>query len=83
MDLAQADARALRKKFSAAVEKTAASFRGRSCIGLEDVAPIKREICCSRMFGKRLRELPPIREAVATYCARAAEKLRKQYSKKR
>ncbi len=79
-DLAQADAWALRKQFSVVVEKTARELRGLSCMALEDVAPPKREICCSRMFGKRLRELPPIREAVATYCARAAEKLRKQHS---
>ncbi|HBP4890581.1 TPA: DUF4113 domain-containing protein, partial [Pseudomonas aeruginosa] len=37
-------------------------------------------ICCSRMFGKRLYDLPPIREAVATYAARACEKLRAQGS---
>jgi DNA polymerase V len=32
------------------------------------------------MFGQRLREIAPIREAVATYTARACEKLRKQGS---
>ncbi len=32
------------------------------------------------MFGKRLTELPPIKEAVATYMMRASEKLRAQNS---
>lgn len=32
------------------------------------------------MFGKRLEELPPIKEAVATYMMRASEKLRAQQS---
>ncbi|MNL61732.1 DNA polymerase V subunit UmuC [compost metagenome] len=32
------------------------------------------------MFGMRLRELPPIKEAVATYMMRASEKLRAQHS---
>jgi len=32
------------------------------------------------MFGKRLRELEPIKEAVAAYAARASEKLRAQQS---
>ncbi len=32
------------------------------------------------MFGKRLTELAPIKEAVASYTARAAEKLRAQGS---
>ncbi|MEE4131050.1 DUF4113 domain-containing protein [Pseudomonas viridiflava] len=39
-----------------------------------------QEICCSRMFGKRLTEIGPIKEAVATYMMRASEKLRAQGS---
>ncbi len=79
-DLAQADAWTLRSKFSVVVEKTARELRGTSCLALEEQAPPKQEICCSRMFGKRLHELPPIREALATYAARACEKLRAQHS---
>lgn len=79
-DLAQADAWTLRSKFSVVVEKTARELRGTSCLELEEAAPPKQEICCSRMFGKRLKELAPIREAVATYAARACEKLRSQGS---
>lgn len=62
------------------IEKTARELRGTPCLELEDVTPLKQEICCSRMFGDRLRELAPIREAVATYAARACEKLRAQQS---
>ncbi|MEW3673939.1 DNA polymerase V subunit UmuC, partial [Pseudomonas aeruginosa] len=62
------------------IEKTARELRGTPCLELEDAAPPKQEICCSRMFGKRLHDLPPIREAVATYAARACEKLRAQGS---
>ncbi|WP_435605901.1 Y-family DNA polymerase [Pseudomonas knackmussii] len=79
-DLAQADAWTLRKQFNVVVEKTARELRGVACLELEEAAPPKQEICCSRMFGKRLSELPPIREAVATYAARACEKLRAQGS---
>lgn len=79
-DLAQADAWTLRSKFSVVVEKTARELRGTSCLALEEQAAPKQEICCSRMFGKRLHELPPIREALATYAARACEKLRAQHS---
>jgi DNA polymerase V len=79
-DLAQTDAWTLRKRFSVLVEKTARELRGTSCLELEDCAPPKQEICSSRSFGKRLRELPPIQEAVAAYATRAAEKLRKQHS---
>ncbi|MEG9622040.1 translesion error-prone DNA polymerase V subunit UmuC [Pseudomonas guariconensis] len=80
MDLAKADPWTLRQKFSVVVEKTARELAGTPCLELEEAAPPKQEICCSRMFGKRLTELPPIKQAVATYTGRAAEKLRAQGS---
>lgn len=80
LDLAKADAWTLRKKFNVVVEKTARELRGTPCLELEEGAEPKQEICCSRMFGQRLTELAPIREAVASYCTRAAEKLRAQGS---
>ncbi|MBH3373973.1 translesion error-prone DNA polymerase V subunit UmuC [Pseudomonas juntendi] len=80
MDLAKADPWMLRQKFSVVVEKTARELGGISCLGLEEAAPPKQEICCSRMFGKRLTDLAPIKQAVATYVGRAAEKLRAQGS---
>ena len=79
-ELACADPWTLRKRFSVVVEKTARELRGVACLDLEPEAPPRQEICCSRMFGHRLRELPPIREAVASYAARACEKLRAQHS---
>ena len=80
MDLAKADPWMLRKKFSVVIEKTARELAGTPCLELDDPDPPKQEICCSRMFGKRLKELPPIKEAVATYMMRASEKLRAQHS---
>ncbi|NMZ13334.1 translesion error-prone DNA polymerase V subunit UmuC [Pseudomonas proteolytica] len=80
MDLAKADPWTLRKKFSIVIEKTARELAGTSCLELDEPNPPKQEICCSRMFGKRLTELPPIKEALATYMMRASEKLRAQGS---
>ncbi|MCQ9391056.1 translesion error-prone DNA polymerase V subunit UmuC [Pseudomonas viridiflava] len=80
MDLARADARALRDRFSVVIEKTARELAGVPCLELGEAAPPKQEICCSRMFGKRLTTIEPIKEAVATYTQRAAEKLRSQNS---
>jgi DNA polymerase V len=79
-DLAQTDPWMLRKKFSVVVEKTARELRGTPCLQLDDPDPPKQEICCSRMFGQRLKAIEPIREAVASYTARASEKLRAQGS---
>ncbi|MFJ2714909.1 translesion error-prone DNA polymerase V subunit UmuC [Pseudomonas sp. NPDC087346] len=80
MDLAKADPWTLRKNFSVVIEKTARELAGTPCLELDEPDPPKQEICCSRMFGKRLKELPPIKEAVATYMMRASEKLRAQMS---
>jgi len=80
MDLAKADPWTLRKKFSVVIEKTARELAGTSCLELEEPDPPKQEICCSRMFGMRLTDLPPIKEALATYMMRASEKLRAQGS---
>jgi DNA polymerase V len=80
MDLAKADPVTLRAKFSIVLEKTARELSGTPCLELEDPDPPKQEICSSRMFGKRLTDIAPIKEAVATYTQRAAEKLRAQNS---
>ncbi|RMO75229.1 DNA-directed DNA polymerase [Pseudomonas syringae pv. primulae] len=66
MDLATADPRTLRDRFSVVIEKTARELAGTSCLELGEAAPPKQEICCSRMFGKRLTTIQPIKEAVAT-----------------
>lgn len=78
LDLAHADAWTLRKRHSVVIEKTARELCGVPCLGLEDEPQPKQEICSSRAFGRRLEDIEPIREAVATYAARAAEKLRAQ-----
>ncbi|MGE6793250.1 translesion error-prone DNA polymerase V subunit UmuC [Pseudomonas guineae] len=79
-DLASTDAWALRKRFSVIVEKTARELRGIACLELEEAAPAKQEICCSRSFGKRLQSIEPIQGAVTGFATRAAEKLRQQGS---
>jgi DNA polymerase V len=79
-DLASSDAWMLRKRFSVIIEKTARELRGIACLELEDAAPAKQEICCSRSFGKRLKAIEPIQEAATAFATRAAEKLRQQAS---
>jgi len=47
---------------------------------MEDERTQKKMIATTRMFGRKVYDLQEIREAVATYTARAAEKLRRQFS---
>lgn len=79
-DLAQFDIGTLRKTFGVTMERTARELRGVSCIGFNEGPPPKEAIGTSKMFGVRQTELPPIREALAAYVSRAAEKLRAQNS---
>lgn len=78
-DLAHFEPATLRRHFSVVLEKTARELRGIPCLELEEPAP-RQTICTSRMFGRRLHELAPIREALASYASTAAEKLRRQGS---
>ncbi len=54
-------------------------LNGFPCIPLKDPLEVKKMIATTRMFGKPVSELKDLKEAVATYVSRAAEKLRRQY----
>jgi DNA polymerase V len=56
---------------------------GIACLPLKTAPPAKRETCVSRSFGEPICELTPLREAIATYVSRAAEKLRQQRQRAR
>lgn len=79
-DLAQFDIGTLRQTFGVTMERTARELGGISCIGFNEGPAPKEAICSSKMFGVRQTELAPIREALAAYVSRAAEKLRSQTS---
>lgn len=79
-DLCAADAETLRSRFSVVLERTVRELRGVSCLDLEDVVPDKQQIMSSRSFGSLVYELSELEEAVSSYIARAAEKLRAQDS---
>jgi DNA polymerase V len=55
-------------------------LKGEPSIGLDEELIEKKMIATTRMFGTPVTELKDIKEAVATYTSRAAEKLRRQYS---
>ena len=74
--LREANERDLSRRFSVVLERTISELRGESCLDLEEVAPRRKQIVCSRSFGHRVQAIEPIIEAVTTYATRAAEKLR-------
>ena len=80
LQLRDANAATIRKQFSVVLERTVMELRGISCLELEEQAPAKQQIMSSRSFGTYVTTLPELEEAVSTYIARAAEKLRAQES---
>lgn len=80
LQLREADPDLIRSKFSVVLERTVRELRGVSCLDLEEVAPDKQQIMCSRSFGQYVYDRDQLEEVVASYVARAAEKLRKQAS---
>jgi DNA polymerase V len=78
--LRRANPKTLRDRFSVVLERTVAELNGVSCLSLEEEVPNKQQIISSRSFGQYVYDLPPLKEAVASYIAIAAEKLRAQGS---
>ena len=78
LQLRDADPRFLRERFSVVLERTVHELRGTPCIAFEDVTPNRKSIVASRSFGRPVLRPTEMAEAVATYTARAAEKMRRQ-----
>lgn len=70
----------IRECFSVVLERTVQELRGVSCLDLEETVSDRQQIISSRSFGTLMYDLEDLVEAVASYTARAAEKLRQQDS---
>ena len=80
LDLQQANPTSMRAQFSVVLERTVAELNGTSCLSLEEVTPLKKQIMCSRAFGEYVYDFDGLRQAVVAYTTRAAEKLRHEQS---
>ena len=79
LDLSEQSAWVIRKHFNVVLERTVRELRGEPCLELEEFPPAKQEIVCSRSFGERVTEYEQVRQAICSYAARAAEKLRGEH----
>ncbi|MBK0099609.1 translesion error-prone DNA polymerase V subunit UmuC [Erwinia sp. S63] len=77
-DLSEQSTYIIRKHFNVVLERTVRELRGEPCLELEEFAPTKQQIVCSRSFGSRITEYQDMRQAVCAYAERAAEKLRSE-----
>lgn len=78
--LACCDDQAMGREYSVVLQRTILELRGIPCADLELQAPPKKQIISSRAFGSRQQGWKPIEQSIASYVARAAEKLRAQGS---
>jgi len=80
LDLARMDAATVRRRWSVVLERTVRELQGVPCIELDAMGAPRKEIACTRSFGRSVTDLEPLAEAVTEFASRAAEKLRKQGS---
>lgn len=70
----------LRRNLTVTGLRTAMELRGVACIALEDAPVSKKSIASSKSFGYQVESLSELKEALATYIAQAAVKLRAQHA---
>ncbi len=79
-DLKYADEKWIRKYVTVTGARIVLELRGISCIPLESERPPKQAMMCAKTFGREVTTLEDMQEAITTYAARVAEKLREQDS---
>jgi DNA polymerase V len=79
-DLASQPVDRIQAQFNIVVARTVMELNGIPCLELEEIAPDKKQIVCSRSFSRRLTQFGELSQALAEFCSRAAEKLRYQNS---
>ncbi|MDZ7852285.1 MAG: Y-family DNA polymerase [Halomonas sp.] len=79
-DLAQADPKQIRERFSVTLERTCLELKGIPCIEMNDPGQARQRIMTSRSFGRLTDKRQEIHQAIRQYAQRSAEKLRAQDS---
>lgn len=69
----------VRKRLSVVGLRTVLELRGMLCIPLAPKPPRRKTMVVSRSFGRRVEQLSELQEAVATFVAKAARKLRHEH----
>ncbi len=75
-DLKHGEPAWVRKTLGVVGERILHELRGVSCLALEEIPAPKKGIASAKSFGRAVESLQELEEALSTYTARAAEKLR-------
>ncbi len=76
--LRDANLDAMQKLLTIIGRRIVLELRGESCLALEMIQEDRKQIVCSKSFGRPVYTLSELQEAVANYVTRACEKLRRQ-----
>ncbi|SMF71520.1 Y-family DNA polymerase [Candidatus Pelagibacter sp. HIMB1321] len=68
----------IKKSSNVLSSRTAMELRGIPCISLETTTAKRKSCVVSRSFGKRVEKFQELKEAVASYCLNASEKIRSE-----
>jgi DNA polymerase V len=79
-DLAQADPKQIRQRFSVTLERTCLELKGVPCIEMNDPEEARKRIMTSRSFGRLTDNPQEIHQAIRQHAQHSAEKLRAQDS---
>jgi DNA polymerase V len=77
-ELARAPLKVIRSRLGVVDERMALELRGVSCLEIEEVPQSRKNLCCSRSFGRPVESLEELRQAVVMHASRLGEKLRRQ-----
>lgn len=80
LQLRDANAKFIQKKFSIVLERIVYELRGYSCIDIEEKKH-KKNIMSSKSFGKPIKDISSLEQALSSYITTACEKLRIQNTK--
>jgi DNA polymerase V len=75
--LRDADRRWIRHRMTVVGARIVEELRGINCLPLEECPPKKKSMTCSRSFGVLVESLEEMREAVAVYVTKVAERHRR------
>jgi DNA polymerase V len=75
--LRDADRRWIRQRMTVVGARIVEELRGVSCLPLERCPQARRSVTCSRSFGVLVESIEELRQAVALYMTKAAERLRR------
>lgn len=79
-DLACQPTKQIRQQFNVVIERIVMELNGIPCLALDEIAPDKKQIVCSRSFGRKQNSYAELLSALAEFCSRVGEKLRQQDS---